>query len=122
MKKVLADLVNLNRDMAARQLPEEQAWFRNILVGILNATHQNYQSVKIGMVKMPTLAAWGARNLLELRIVAAYVLLSEKNARDFMDDFVVDLKEFWEAITKNSELTHTTLIAEMRASASRGVV
>jgi hypothetical protein len=105
-EKVRADLVALNNDLAVRQVPEEHEWFRRILVGILNATQQNYRSVKIGVEKMPTLAAWGARNLLELRVVTAYVLMSENNAWEFMDDFLVDLKEFWEAITRNSALTH----------------
>lgn len=36
VKKVLDDLGALNQDLATRHVPEEQGWFRNILVGISN--------------------------------------------------------------------------------------
>jgi hypothetical protein len=39
---------------------------------------------------MSPLAAWGTRNLLELKVVTKYVLESGKNANDFKIDLVFD--------------------------------
>ena len=71
--------------------------------------------LQLASKRSPTwLKAWGARNLLELRVITAYVLRSEADALAFKDDFAADLKEFWEAVSKSSEITHRKLVAEMR--------
>ncbi len=66
---------------------------------------------------MLPLASWGARNLLELRVITTYVLRSEADALNFKDDFAADLKEFWEAMKDSSEFAHKKLVAEMRVFA-----
>lgn len=65
-----------------------------------------YGPVEIGVQKQPYLAAWGARNPLELRVITIYVLRSKDDALAFKDDFVADLKELWEAMTNSSEIVH----------------
>jgi hypothetical protein len=67
----------------------------------------------------PTLACWGARNLLELRVITTYVLRSLDNAVDFVDDLAADTREFWENIANVGRFTHNELITEMRAAAMR---
>ncbi len=67
---------------------------------------------------MPPMASWGARNLLELRVITTYVLRSEADALNFKDDFAADLKEFWEAMKGSSEFLHKKLVAEMRGFAA----
>jgi hypothetical protein len=90
-----------------------------LLVGILISTYQNYQAVQAGVPQTPTLACWGARNLLELRVITTYVLRSEDNAVDFIDDLAADAREFWDSMGKVGRSTHNELIAEMRATAMR---
>jgi hypothetical protein len=87
------------------------------MLGILNSALRDYLSVEVGVQKQPYLAAWGARNPLELRVITMYVLSSEDDALAFKDDFVAGLKEFWEALAKSSEIVHRELVAEMRAAA-----
>jgi hypothetical protein len=117
--QVVARMVKLAHDLARTKVHEDQDWFRNMLVGILISTYQNYQAVLAGVPQTPTLACWGARNLLELRVITAYVLRSLDNAVDFMDDLAADTREFWENVGKMGRFTHNELISEMRATAMR---
>lgn len=117
--RVEARMVKLTRDLARTKVNDDHDWFRNMLVGILISTNQNYQAVLEGVPQKPTLACWGARNLLELRVVTMYVLQSVDNAVDFTDDLAADTREFWENIAKVGRFGHSELVAEMRASAMR---
>ena len=117
IKKALDEMVAFTQSLIQMPVSPDELWFRNLLVGLLNSTWQNYRSVEIGVEKMPTLAAWGARNLLELRVITTYVLRSEKDALDFKDDFAADLKEFWAAMKASGEYVHGQTIKEMRALA-----
>ena len=115
--QVVARMVKLAHDLARTKVHEDHDWFRNMLVGILISTYQNYQAVLAGVPQQPTLACWGARNLLELRVITTYVLRSLDNAVDFIDDLAADTREFWENIGKVGRFTHNELITEMRATA-----
>jgi hypothetical protein len=95
---------------------EDGAWFRNLLFGILRCALLDHYSVTVGAQKSVYLAAWGCRNLLELRVVTAYVLASESNAITFKSDLIVDAKEFYEALTKHHVGLHNrllTMLSEM---------
>lgn len=117
MRQALEEMVAFAQTLIDTDVPPEKTWFRNLLIGLLNSTHQNYRSVEIGTAKMPPLASWGARNLLELRVITTYILRSEADALEFKDDFVADLKEFWEAMKDSGEFVHRKLVAEVRAFA-----
>ena len=93
----------------------EDVWYRNLLLGILNSALLDFRYLKIGEKQhSPYLAAWNCRNLLELKVIAAYVLASADNAKTFKNDFVVDAKEFYEAISKRHRATHPKLIERGR--------
>lgn len=117
--QVVAHMVEFTHDLARTKVHDDRDWFRKMLVGILMSTHQNYQAVLNGVPQEPTLACWGARNLLELRVITTYVLQAQDNAVDFIDDLAADTREFWENIAKAGHFTHKELIAEMRAFAMR---
>jgi hypothetical protein len=116
---VVGRMVKLTGSLAAMKVDDDHDWFRTMLLGILKSTHRNYLAVQGGTPNTPDFACWGARNLLELRIITAYVLRSLDNAVDFMDDLAADTREMWENITKAAEFTHRELVAEMRAVAIR---
>lgn len=59
--QVVARMVKLAHDLARTKVHEDHDWFRNMLVGILISTYQNYQAVQAGVPQTPTLACWGAR-------------------------------------------------------------
>ena len=111
---VVERMVRLAGTLASTTVPDDYDWFRKMLVGILISTHRNFQAVETGVPESPELACWGARNLLELRVITAYILRSEDNATDFMDDLAADTKEFWENIQKSGEFTQKEMVAEMR--------
>ena len=117
--QVVARMVKLTHDLTRTKVHDDHDWFRNMLVGILISTQQNYQAVLAGVPQKPTLACWGARNLLELRVITTYVLRSLDNAVDFIDDLAADTREFWENIEKVGRFTHNELVAEMRTTAMR---
>ena len=95
---------------------DEDAWYRNLLLGILNSALLDFRYLQIGEKQYsPYLAAWSCRNLLELKVIATYVLASADNAKTFKNDFVVDAKEFYEAISKRHRATHPKLIAAWQA-------
>jgi hypothetical protein len=118
MNQAVQDIVGFTNKLVEAQVSDGRTWFRNLLVGVLNSALQNYRSVEVGVAKMPSLASWGARNLLELRVITVYVLRSEADALAFKDDFLADLREFWDAIKASSEFTHKTLVAQMREFAA----
>jgi len=91
---------------------DEHIWFRNLVLGILNSALLDYRYIEIGAKqKSPYLAAWSCRNLLELKVITTYVLASGRNASDFKNDFLIDVKEFYEAITKRHKATHPRLVS-----------
>ena len=98
---------------------DEGVWFRNLLAGILRCALLDYYSVEIGAKKSVYLAAWGRRNLLELKVITTYVLASESNAVEFRNDLVVDAKEFYEALTKSHRASHKALLSLLSEMSER---
>jgi hypothetical protein len=115
---VVQDIIELSQKLLDSKLADEKVWFRNLLLGILNSAQRDYRSVEIGVKKSPYLAAWGARNLLELRVITAFVVRSEQNALEFKGDFASDLAEFWTAVIKTSVASHPQLVKIMRELAA----
>jgi hypothetical protein len=65
----------------------------------------------------------GRAKPLELRVIAAYIVKSEANAREFQADLVCDSAEFWTSVIKSAVATHPELVKLMREmSASAGVM
>ncbi len=55
-------------------------------------------------------------------MIAAYIVKSEANAREFQADFVFDNGEFWTSVIKSAVGTHSELVRLMREmAASAGV-
>jgi hypothetical protein len=119
MSQVLEKVRELRKSILEAAVSDEHSWFRNLLLGILNCALLDYESVEAGVQKSICLAAWGSRNLLELKVIATYVLASEKNANDFKSDLLIDAKEFYEAVTKSHEATHTRLLSMMSEAAEQ---
>jgi hypothetical protein len=111
-------MVDFTFALQAMKVPEKLGWFRTMLVGILTATHSNYSAAQAVVPAMHAFSCWGARNLLELRVITAYVLESPENATDFMDDLGADVRQFWEAMKKAQEFTFKENIADKRALAA----
>lgn len=113
ISRALENVRELRKRILDTKTNEDLVWFRNLLCGILNCTLMDYRSVEIGVQKSIYLAAWGRRNLLELKVITEYVLASKQNAADFKNDFLIDVKEFYEAITKSHKASHKTLVSEL---------
>jgi hypothetical protein len=117
---VIQQIVELSQRLVLTEPADDDLWFRNLLLGILNSARRDYRSVEVGTEKSPYLAAWGARNLLELRVITAYIVTSEAKAREFQADFASDQAEFWTSVIKSAAATHPELVrlmGEMAASA-----
>jgi hypothetical protein len=114
MSQALETVRKLAVSIRDATVSDEHIWFRNLLLGILNSALLDFRYVEIGTKqKSPYLAAWSCRNLLELKVIAKYALTSINNAIDFKNDFVIDSKEFYEALSKRQKATHSKLCSEM---------
>jgi hypothetical protein len=63
------------------ELPSEEGWFPQLLIGLLNATLREFQHLKLGLRYSTAMVAWACHNLLDLHIYTRYALASEANAR-----------------------------------------
>jgi len=113
MSEAVEKVRQLCRNIQEATAKDEEVWFGNLLSGILNCALLDYYSVEIGAQKSVYLAAWGRRNLLELKVITMYVLTSESNAIEFKNDLVIDAKEFYEAITKSHQASHKKLLTAL---------
>jgi hypothetical protein len=95
----------LRQRIADTKVPEDQVWFRNFLFGILNCALTDYKSVQIGVKKLIALAAWGCRNLLELKVITENLLRSEQDAIELQSALALDAREFYEAMSKSHTAT-----------------
>jgi hypothetical protein len=99
--------------MRETKVDNNDLWFKNLLCGILDCALFDYRAVQTGIrdsCSVPK-AAWGRRNLLELRTITEYVLASAENAADFRNDFVIDVREFWDALAKIQKDAHKKLLS-----------
>ncbi|MGF7183688.1 hypothetical protein [Tunturiibacter psychrotolerans] len=83
------------------------SWFGRLLLGILRSALLDYYSVEVGTKNSVYIAAWGCRNLLELKVITKYVLASQANAPDFKHDLLIDAKEFYDSLSKAHQASHT---------------
>ncbi len=119
MSQAVERVRQLRRDIQEATTGREEVWFGNLMLGILNCALLDHYSVEVGVQKSIYLAAWGRRNLLELKVITAYVLASESNAIDFRNDLVIDAKEFYEAMTKHHQASHKKLLAALSEMADQ---
>lgn len=112
--KALEDMRVLGQQIIDTSASTDQVWFRNLLVGIIGSALKDHHNVQIGIEKFVPLAAWATRNLLELRIVTSYVLKSGSNASQFKSELIIDVKEFYENITKSTVAGHKKLVERLR--------
>jgi hypothetical protein len=111
MSWLIENVRQLCREIQEATVSNREAWFGNLLLGILNCALSDNYSVEVGAKKSPYLAAWGCRNLLELKVITTYVLTSEGNAIAFKNDLLIDVKEFYEAMSKHHQVSHQKFLA-----------
>jgi hypothetical protein len=116
---VIKRMQGLYREICDATPADEEIWFRNLLAGLMRSALLDYYSVQVGTKKSVYLAAWGSRNLAELRVTTRYVLASKENANAFRHDFAIDMKEFYEALTRNHCALHKRLVADLSEMTAR---
>jgi hypothetical protein len=117
--KALDDMRALGQRINDTTASTEDVWFRNLLLGIIDCALKDHHNAKIGIQQFAPLAAWATRNLAELRIVTAYVLKSASNAAQFKSELMIDVKEFYENVSKSTVAGHKKLVAMMREVAEQ---
>ncbi|MEQ1886203.1 MAG: hypothetical protein ABL967_14150 [Bryobacteraceae bacterium] len=100
----------------------EDVPFQSLCVQIMNGVTQECHQLKIGVRKALPFAAWAARNLLELRIITAYVLGSKQNATRFINDRYPDGIELFEAIVHLQERDSRTTGIPVDSSPARTTI
>ena len=117
--RALEDMRALGQRINDTTASTEDVWFRNLLLGIIDCTLKDHHNAKIGIQKFVPLAAWATRNLAELRIVTAYLVRSARNANQFKSELMIDVKEFYENVSKSTVAGHKKLVAMMREFAEQ---
>jgi hypothetical protein len=95
-----AEAPALSRQIRQRETtprPTGDAWFRDLLACLVDATCREYRHLRIGLGDSTPLVAWACRNLLELNIYTQYVLSSEANARRFTGERLAEGMEIFDA-------------------------
>jgi hypothetical protein len=103
--QVLNDVAALSRQLVETPVDPEDEWFRNLLIGILNCSLADYASVQRGVYQ----AAWGKRNLMELRVITSYVLASQDNAVEFRHHLEHDAWKFYDSLSKLQVIVYNQL-------------
>jgi SpoVK/Ycf46/Vps4 family AAA+-type ATPase len=119
--KALEDMRALGQKIIDASASTDQVWFRNLLVGIIDCALKDQHNVQIGIQKFIPLVAWATRNLLEFRIVTSYVLRSGSNTNQFKTDLLIDVKEFYENVSKIAEAARKKIVANLRDLAEQQV-
>ena len=79
------------------QSDTDARWYRDLLLCLVNSALREYAFLKIGYRQSTAVLSWAVRNLLELSILAKYISLSEKDAKRFVDDRIIDAIEWFES-------------------------
>jgi len=108
-----------DKDVKWTSLTDSDMLFRNLCIEIMNGVAKEYQHLKIGAQKAPQFAAWAARNLLELRIIARFVVKSKENAYRFINDMYPDGIELFEAVVRIQERVKTQEGIEVDSTPAR---
>jgi hypothetical protein len=103
--QVLEDVAALSQRLAETSVDPEDEWFRNLLLGILNSSLADYASVQSGVYQ----AAWGKRNLMELRVITRHVLASQENAIEFKHHLAHDAWKFYDSLSKLQVIVYNQL-------------
>jgi hypothetical protein len=111
--QVLIDIKKQLKELGTAVVSADDVWFRNLLFALLKSAWMDYQSVERGAKEYVPLAAWGRRNLLEDKVITAFVLESEDNARSFQIDLSADAKEFNEAFSNHHRAMHRRMLIEL---------
>jgi hypothetical protein len=117
-RKVIDDAAGLVQQLATASSDPDD-WFRNLLHGILKCSLEDYGAVQKGVQGSMYEAAWGKRNLLELRVITAYVLGSRANATEFKHQLIHDARMFYDALSTLQELTHKQLQSSLAEFAAQ---
>lgn len=73
-------------------------WFRDLLSSVANSTLREHVNLKIGYEQSTSFLSWACRNLLELSVIGKYVSASEKNAKRFADNQILDGIELFKSL------------------------
>ena len=57
---VVQNIIELSQRRLDANVADNDVWFRNLLLGVLNSARRDYRSIEAGVKKSPYLAAWGA--------------------------------------------------------------
>jgi hypothetical protein len=118
VQHVLVEMRSLLNSLEQATVSEDEKWFRNLLCGLLKSALIDHEFLKHGVEgNSPSLAAWASRNLLELKTITTYVLISKETATDFRNDALVDAKEMYEALTSYTKAAHDQLLSELKEMA-----
>jgi hypothetical protein len=117
--QVLQETAVLSHRLSGMAVDTEGAWFPNVLVGILNCSLVDYTTVQDGVRRSIYPAAWGKRNLMELRLITNHVLATKQNALDFKDQFAHDAAMFYDALDKLHVIVYGQLSAHLAEEAKK---
>jgi hypothetical protein len=82
---------------------DEHEWDAHLVGCLLKSARRAHLHLQAGWHTDSTYLAWACRNLLELRIFAAYVVKSPENRVRFTDDMTVDSNQSTREVVKMAE-------------------
>jgi hypothetical protein len=103
LRKVDSACVEFKKQMQAIPVPtvEEEGTFYHIITVLADAATENYSVLRRSFeVDDQLRMAWSCRNLLEISLIAEWVLLSKTNAVAFASDRLIDAVEIGKCLKR----------------------
>src|ERR1017187_917939 len=75
-------------------------WFVNVLTALLRGLIIEYEQLNLGYKQSARLMAWACRNLMEISVYTEYVLKSEENASELIEDMLMDALDVFTSFKK----------------------
>jgi len=99
-EKALNEARNFHDWMLRQHEDQDAIWFVNVLTALLRGLIIEYKRLNLGYQQSARLMAWACRNLMEISIYTEYALKSEGNARELMEDMLMDTLDIFTSFKK----------------------
>jgi hypothetical protein len=99
-EKALNEARDFHDWMLRQHEDRDTIWFVNVLTALLRGLIIEYEQLNLGYRQSARLMAWACRNLMEISIYTEYVLKSEENAHELMEDILMDILDVFTSFKK----------------------
>jgi hypothetical protein len=99
-QKALSEARGFHDRILRQHTDNDTIWFVNVVTALLRGLILECEQLNAGYEKSVRTMAWACRNLMEISVYTEYGLRSEENARELLDDMLMDELEILSSFKK----------------------